>query len=222
MKDLASDNIHGQLGESPNKMYKNYIAWFKKTYDSSKKPLAFKTWLVWAQNKGVVMSADGDSSKPIMQTLEVKIREIQLSYVMIGAGLGFGLSHVMKNKNIAWFIAAGAVLGAVVSLLIPKIKVETESSESGSKGGGGGSGSGAGSNVVATPMFVVASAPRKIVRARLTPKVKPTPTTQVNVQAKLKDAPIIQTSTTPSTPPVGANVKLKGNLNKESATAPTP
>jgi hypothetical protein len=151
MNNLLTDDIHGKLGESPNSLYKNYVKWFKKTYDSSKTPLTFKAWLAWAKNKKVVMSADGDSNAGVMQTLEVKIREIQLGYVVIGAAIGLGLAHALKNKDkIGLFVAGGAVLGAIVSLAFPKIKVETSAGDDGGTGGndGGGSGGGGGSTNV--------------------------------------------------------------------------
>lgn len=199
MKDLTTDNIHGTLGESPNQLYKNYVIWFRKTYDSSKKPLTFKAWLAWAKDKKVVLSADGDEKPSPIQTLELKIREIQMPYVLIGAALGAGISHLIKHRDkMGWFIAGGAIAGAVVSLMIPKIKVQSTSGDEKGGGSGGGGGSSSTSGTMASPLVVVTSTPRKIIKAASIPKTSSTSGSANFIPQQ------IQTATSPSTPPIGS------------------
>ena len=46
-------------------MYKRYLGWFMEKYGTSKTPLTFKEWLVWARRKNLVLNTDGPEAKSV-------------------------------------------------------------------------------------------------------------------------------------------------------------
>lgn len=54
---------HGNLGTSPNAMYKKYCGWHSANYGETQSPLSFKSWLQWAAKKNIVRNFSVDANE---------------------------------------------------------------------------------------------------------------------------------------------------------------
>lgn len=97
----AEYGYYGDIdGVSPNGMYKRYLGWFMGKYGTSKKPLAFKDWLVWARSKRLVLNTDG-ASEVVPSTDDVK---------KVAAGTGKRVAVAILIGMVAYFIINGMAI----------------------------------------------------------------------------------------------------------------
>ncbi len=75
-------------GVTANGLYKRYLVWFTTKYGTSKKPLSFSRWLVWAKNQEFFNASGPDKTQeiPIDKTME-KVKNT-------GKQIGFTLAIV--------------------------------------------------------------------------------------------------------------------------------
>ena len=68
VKILQKNEIHKEIGDSPNQLYKRYTRWFNEKYGKDKRPLPYKDWLEWAKDKNIIEDNVSSDYKKVLPT----------------------------------------------------------------------------------------------------------------------------------------------------------
>lgn len=86
---------------SPNRLYKKYLAWFMEKYGTSKKPLNFRQWIRWAKKRGIVPGYSADGENAAENAVSNAGRNMAIvAAVLLVAAIGFSMyEQYKKNKG---------------------------------------------------------------------------------------------------------------------------
>ena len=82
---------------SPNRLYKKYLAWFMEKYGTSKRPLNFRQWIRWAKRRGIVPGYSADGGEEAEKAVNNAGRNM-LIVLGVLAAIGIVLNFMEEKK----------------------------------------------------------------------------------------------------------------------------